>query len=150
MKTICDAYPRFVNNVQSAIVHDVCKYLIKCRKTLGHNLGLNTVCSWKALSNNDCIDTEENEILHFFCCESLGFCMDISSTALQDCGNHNSYGAIFQSNFISHGTSFPICDVKADKSVFCGQSNSKWIPFAWGRSGGPKKTHKNKNRKRKK
>jgi len=108
VKNTCVAYPRYICNFQSAIFHDVCKYLIRYRNCLGNFLGLNTVCCWKALKNNACIDTEENEYLQFFYCESLGFSMNISSAALWHCGNNNVYGAVFQSSFISHGTSFQI------------------------------------------
>lgn len=127
------------NRNQSPIFNDVCKYLIRYRRCIGNELGLNTVCCWRALRNNECVDTTENDFFHYFCCESLGFSMDISSNNLRECGDHNSYGAIFQSSFIRHGTSFPICVFVADKTVSCSQSKSTWIPFAWGRGGGSKK-----------
>lgn len=143
---ICDSFPTWSSWVEDGIVHDVCNYLLRYQKCIGKQLGLNTVCCWKALKNDSCHSKTENSFLQYFCCESLGFTMDISSTALREC-LQTCYGAIFQSSFIKHGTSFPLLNYPCDGIVSYSPSNSMWIPFAWGRSGGSKK---NKNPKRSK
>ena len=58
-------------------------------------------------SPSSCPETSSNYI-HFFCCESLGFALDISSICLSDIGLSGSYGGSFSSYTINHGTSVPL------------------------------------------
>lgn len=140
---VCDSYHKWSSRTDSTILDGVCNYLVRYRKCMGNNLGLTTVCCWKALRNETLHIEEKNSFLQYFCCESLGFSMDISSATLEECGNQNCYGASFQSNFIKHGTSFPICICPCDETISCSQTTSMWIPFAWGRSGGSNESGSN-------
>ena len=61
--------------------------------------------------------------------------MDISSENLVHNDYQTSYGSHFLGSIIKHGTSIPI--TIEDGIVKYISEEKGWIPFSWGRSGGP-------------
>jgi len=115
-------------------------YFQRARTLFNDKISMTTVCCWKALmtSPSSCPETSSNYI-HFFCCESLGFALDISSACLLNKDLSGAYGGSFSSRIINHGTSIPLSTNMSNDDVQISlkpQSNC-YIPFAWGRTGGP-------------
>ena len=109
-------------------------YMKRVLSCVGSKMGLFTVCCWTFIENEHSTNDKSNELQHYFCCESLGICMDISPKHLGHFRN-KCYGASFLSNYIAHGTSFPV--TVTNKTVHTSRCKSSFIPIAWGRSGGP-------------
>jgi hypothetical protein len=116
-------------------------YLQRARALYDDKVSMSTICCWKALEtchSNTCNETGGSYI-HFFCCESLGFALDISSTCLMNSDLSGSYGGSFSSFTINHGTSVPLSINMSNDDVLVSvkPQSLAYIPFAWGRSGGP-------------
>lgn len=120
----------------------ICNYIQRVQQICGEKISIATICCWQALEREK-KDGRNGQYIHFFCCESLGFALDISSLCLKKDGLGGSYGGSFSSSFVEHGTSVPLSistttnnrDIRVSVSS---QPSCQYIPFAWGRTGGSK------------
>ena len=121
---------------------NVLEYFQRARFLYHDEISMSTICCWKALETSSRAIKEEpcSHNIHFFCCESLGFALDISSACLLNKDLSGApYGGSFSSRIINHGTSIPLSTNMSNDDVHISlkpQSNC-YIPFAWGRTGGP-------------
>jgi hypothetical protein len=114
----------------------VYQYIKRYSSLMGGAVGLNTLCCWTvAKDSKENRSSKVRSIEHYFCCESLGFAMDISSDVFMDT-DVGKYGACFMSNFIAHGTSIPLVVMLDNTYSLSSIKDSPFVPFAWGRSGG--------------
>lgn len=123
----------------------ILQYFQRTRKLFMDELSMATICCWKALKYNTPMGCKEkpDHYVHFFCCESLGFTLDISSICLTHPALNGSFGGSFSSCIINHGSSVPlsICSSHQHGVLLSVQPQTgHFIPFAWGRTGGSKKT----------
>jgi hypothetical protein len=138
----CERYSKSKKMTQDE-ERNIFEYFDRARSLYKDGVSMSTICCWKALDacpgNNR--DEHGYNYIHFFCCESLGFALDISSTCLMNSDLSGSYGGSFSSFTINHGTSVPLWT-----SALCSNDgviisvkpqSGGCIPFAWGRSGGP-------------
>lgn len=136
------------NNVKKDCSSDerkICNYVQRVQEMCGKKISMATICCWKALEREKKMDSKNGQYIHFFCCESLGFALDISSLCLNKDGLDGSYGGSFSSSIVEHGTSVPLSmcnsnngDIRVSVSP---QQSCPYIPFAWGRTGGSKTTN---------
>jgi hypothetical protein len=117
-------------------IRKIFEYIKRYSSIMGGSVGLNTLCCWTMAKNlKENRSSKVRSIEHYFCCESLGFAMDISSYVFLDT-DVEKYGACFMSNFISHGTSIPLIMTSDNTYSLSPSDDSPFVPFAWGRSGG--------------
>ena len=140
--------PNFGEAIKNAIIcgtlrnedeKTLLQYLQRYKDSVGDQVGMNTVCCWTTVKSDNCVEEEKMPSFeHYFCCENMGFGLDISSNVLNHKDVGGSFGACFLSPFLVHGTS--IClSISSDQKLFLSILKKGWIPFAWGRSGaGPK------------
>ena len=123
------------------------EYFQRARKICGKKTSMSTLCCWKALEKGKKMaGMKDISYIHFFCCESLGFTLDISSLCLNENGLDGSYGGSFSSSLVKHGTSVPLTrhrDKRRVRISVTPQPNCPYVPFAWGRAGGPKSNKSN-------
>lgn len=138
MKQSCDNID--VKKESSRDERKIRDYIRRVQQISGKKISMATICCWQALERGKKVDEKNVQYIHFFCCESLGFALDISSLCLKKDGLDGSYGGSFSSYNVDHGTSVPltVCtrndrDVRVSVSP---QPSCPYIPFAWGRSGG--------------
>ena len=101
-----------------------------------------TICCWLPIISK--YNREQNKIPYYqyFVLESLRCVMDISSSNIIDHVYGNGYGSHFLGSSIRHGTAIP---VTIDNDIVKPKCEDKgWIPFSWGRSGGPSHRQNNK------
>jgi hypothetical protein len=117
----------------------VFEYFQQARSLYDDKVSMSTICCWKALASSTINKKACCNYIHFFCCESLGFALDISSTCLMNNDLSGSYGGRFSSSTINHGTSIPLSTTMSHDSVLVSlkPQSDCYIPFAWGRTGGP-------------
>ncbi len=131
-------------------IHD---YFRRVQQICGKKTSMSTLCCWKALEKGKKMDEMKDiNYIHFFCCESLGFVLDISSLCLNENGLDGSYGGSFSSSVVKHGTSVPLTTHRDKQKVrisVAPQSNCPYIPFAWGRAGGPANSKRSKRKRSK-
>jgi len=120
---------------------NVLEYFQRARVLYDDEVSMSTICCWKALETSSSTIKEKPccNYIHFFCCESLGFALDISSACLLNKDLSGAYGGSFSSRIINHGTSIPLSTTTTNDGVRISMKPQSdcYIPFAWGRTGGP-------------
>lgn len=121
------------------------QYFQRTRALFVNEISMATICCWKALKHSTQLGCEEkhDHYIHFFCCESLGFALDISSICLTHPALNGSFGGSFSSCIINHGTSVPLSICSSSQHgvrLSVQPQTGHFIPFAWGRTGGSKKS----------